>query len=308
VSVRTFAKGALAAVVRFSGITALVRATIARRRVGILVYHDPGAALLEKHLEYLSRRYSFVTVEELVRALESDDWQSLPPHAVVLTFDDGHRTNVELIPPFERHGSRPTIYLCSGPITGSGRFWFREPNVDPEPLKRVPNDERVATLERLRASAPPATAARAERHALDRADLERMGTVVDFGSHSVSHPILPMCSRTEAENEIRQSRLDVARLTSTPCDHFSFPNGDYSERELELVRQAGYRSARTTDIGWNGRGADPYRLRIIGMPDVASVNVLAAQLGGVLFAKRLAGRLLRHRRRAQRRRRSRTRS
>jgi peptidoglycan/xylan/chitin deacetylase (PgdA/CDA1 family) len=307
VNLRTLAKEALAAGARFSGIAALVNATQARR-VGILVYHDPAASLLEKHLEYLSRRYSFLALEDLVRALESGDWRSVPRRAVVLTFDDGHRTNVELVPLFERYGLRPTIYLCSGPITGNGRFWFREPNVDPEPLKRVPNDVRVATLERLRRSAPLDSGARTARHSLDRADLDRMRDAVDFGSHSVSHPILPMCSRSEAEHEIRQSRVDIERVTRMPCDHFCFPNGDYSEREIKLVRLAEYRSARTTDIGWNRPGTDPFRLRVIGTPDVASVNVLAAQLGGILFAKRLVRRLLRRGRRVQRRLRSSTRS
>jgi len=288
---RNLAKEAVALAMRYGGLTSLARLTIARRRIGILVYHDPSPTLLEPHLEYLSRRYSFVALEQLVQALESGDWRRLPARGIVLTFDDGYRTNAQLIPLFKRYGVTPTIYLCSGPMTTDGRFWFREPNIDPEPLKRLPNHERVATLDRLRSRVPDHLQDRDDRHALDLVDLDEMGDVVDFESHSVSHPILPMCSARESEHEIRQSRADVARLTGTPCDHFAFPNGDYSPREIKLVKQAGYRSARTTDIGWNGPGADRFRLRMIGMPDTASVNVLAAHLAGVLFAKRLVRRV-----------------
>jgi peptidoglycan/xylan/chitin deacetylase (PgdA/CDA1 family) len=288
---RNLAKEAVALAMRYGGPTPLARHTIARRRVGILVYHDPSPPLLEQHLEYLSRRYSFVTLERLVQALESGDWRQLPSHGLVVTFDDGYRTNAQLVPLFERYGVTPTIYLCSEPITTDGRFWFREPNIDPEPLKRVPNSERLATLDRLRGLVPAQVRSRNERHALSLADLDEMRDAVDFESHSVSHPILPMCSTSESEREIRQSRADIRRLTRKPCDHFAFPNGDYSPREIELVKQAGYRSARTTDIGWNGPGTDRFLLRIIGMPDTASVNVLAAHLAGVLFAKRLVRRV-----------------
>ena len=46
------------------------------------------------------------------------------------------------------------------------------------------------------------------------------------------------------------------------------------------TRSAGYRSARSTRMGWNGPDTDPYALRIIGVDDTASVSCLAADLGG----------------------------
>lgn len=286
---RAVAKNALAFAFRYSGLTALVRATAHRRRVGILLYHDPPFHLLERHLDYLSKHYVFLTLDDLVGALEAGEWSGLPAHCLVLTFDDGHRQNLELVPLFRRYGIRPTIYVSSDAVLTSGRFWFREPGVDPEPLKRVSNARRLAALERLRVSNPGMVAV-AERHAFEAADVKRLTNVIDFQSHSVTHPILPMCTGAEAEWEIKHSRIQVESLTGQPCEHFSFPNGDYSEREIHLVKKAGYRSARTTRIGWNGRAADPFRLKIIATPDVASVNVLAAQLAGVLLVKRLVQR------------------
>lgn len=276
---------------RYSGLTALVRATASRRGVGILVYHDPPADLLRRHLEYLSRHYCFVTLSDLVNALESGEWSRLPLRSIVMTFDDGHRGNLDLVPLFRRYGIQPTIYLCTEPVLRTGRFWFREPGVDPEPLKAIPNWQRVAVLEKLRACTDVEELQ--PRQALEAGDIVRLAEIIDFQSHSVTHPILPMCSAPEAEREIWQSRVDVERLSGRPCDHFSFPNGDYSEREIQLVKRARYRSARTTKLGWNGPRTDRFRLRIIGMPDVASVNVLAAHLAGGLFVKRFVQRLLR---------------
>lgn len=283
---RGAAKNALAFAFRYSGLTAFVRGTVHRRRVGILLYHDPAFGLLKRHLEYLSKHYVFLALDDLVRALETGKWSRLPARGVVITFDDGYRQNVELVPLFKRYGIRPTIYISSEAVLKSGRFWFRESGVDPEPLKTVSNRERLAVLDELGVS-DSGMAALAERHAIEAADVKRLADVIDFQSHSVTHPILPMCTSADAEWEIQQSRIQVENLTGRPCEHFSFPNGDYSQREIEMVKRAGYRSARTTRVGWNGPESDLFRLRIIATPDVASVSVLAAQLAGALFIKRL---------------------
>lgn len=257
--------------------------------MSVLVYHDPPVELFERHVRYLARHYTFLRLEELVHALETNDWSRVPRNAVVITFDDGHKSNVELAPIFERYRIRPTIYLTVEPITTSGRFWFREPGVDPEPLKRVPDRDRRAAVEEA-ATRIPATR-RTERHALDRDDVRALSRIVDFQSHSMTHPILTRCSARDAEWEIDESRREVAALSGAACTHFSFPNGSYGERELQLVSRAGYRSARTTDLGWVGASTDPFRLPMIAMPDSASVDVLATQLAGGLYAKRLLPRL-----------------
>ena len=290
---RQTVKKCAAAIIRWGGCEALVRRTIARGRVGIVVYHDPSPERLEEHLRFLSARYRFLSLIQLSTALTTGDWSSIPANAVVVTFDDGHRANRRLLPLFERFGVRPTIYLCSGIVCGDGRFWFRLPGVDPEPLKSMSSAERARVL--ATSAAGPATGANG-RHALTPAEVRELAGAVELGSHTVSHPILPLCTAAEAREEIVASRAEVSGLAGAPCLHFSFPNGDYTERELDLVREAGYATSRTTVIGWNGPGADRFRLKIISLADEASVNVLAAHLAGFLALKRLLPSL--HRRRA----------
>ena len=70
-------------------------------------------------------------------------------------------------------------------------------------------------------------------------------------------------------------------MTGQPCLDFSYPNGDYGEREVMLAKQAGYRSARTVDLGWNSLRTDPFRLKCLGTSDAASINRLAGDLSGV---------------------------
>jgi peptidoglycan/xylan/chitin deacetylase (PgdA/CDA1 family) len=268
---------AIAAIVRWTGIGKLVRHTIARRRVSILVYHDPTPEDFERHLKYLSKRYNFVSLGEVVEAMTHDRWSDLPDRSLVLTFDDGHVGNAELLDLFVRYGVKPTVYVCSQVIDTNRHFWFMDVE---DPLKFMPlaNGQRMAALQEAGFSP---TEDHEDRQALNAADIARMREVVDFAAHTRFHPILPACSEREATEEIKVSRLEIEEKTGKPCLDFSYPNGDYREREIELVKEAGYRSARTVDLGWNSATTDPFLLKCLGTRDDASINRLAGDLSGV---------------------------
>jgi peptidoglycan/xylan/chitin deacetylase (PgdA/CDA1 family) len=272
-------KEALCFGVRWSGLPFVARHTYGRRRVAILAYHEPTADLLEEHLGYLARRYRFVTLEAVVEALSSGDWQSLPARGVVVTIDDGKRCSYEFTELFTRYGVVPTLYVCSQLVGTNRRFWFDVAS-DPEALKRIPHEQRVRELQ---ADGFTLTGEGSVRVALSLAETAEMGEAVDIQSHSRLHPVLTTCLEDLCREEIVGSRTDVEELTGKPCTHFCFPNGDYTERELEIVREAGYRSARTVRTGWTGPTSDPYELRILGVDDLASVNQLAADLAGFGF-------------------------
>ena len=246
----------------------------------VLVYHDPPPSLLERHLEYLSKHYRFLALGELVDALHARDWRRIPPKSVVLTFDDGHRGNADLLPLFRRYGVRPTIFICSQLVGTNRHFWFSGAS-DPEALKRLPNDERLVRLERETGFSPTREYPTNERQTLSRAEIEQMKEHVDFASHTRFHPLLPSCTDEECEVEIRESKAEVERLTGEPCRHFSHPNGDYSPREIEMIKAAGYVSARTMDFRWNGVTTDPFGLKAVPVLDDASVNRLVADIAGV---------------------------
>ena len=266
--------------VRRSGLALVVRKTLARRKVSILVYHDPDPAMLERHLAYLSKRHHFLPLGRFVEAIQSGDGRSLPENGVIVTLDDGHRGNVRLAPLFERYGVVPTIYVCSQIVDTNRRFWFLAVP-DPEPFKTMPWREALASLERSVGFSPTSEDATNGRHALTGDELRLLKEHAEIGSHTRFHPILPECSDEEAEEEIARSRAEVEALVGSPCQHFSYPNGDYTERELALVKAAGYASARTMEIGWNDVDSDPFRLKVLGIRDDMSLNRLAADLSGV---------------------------
>jgi peptidoglycan/xylan/chitin deacetylase (PgdA/CDA1 family) len=178
---------------------------------------------------------------------------------------------------------RPTIYVCSQ-IVGTNRCFWWTVTEDPEPLKVLDDEERRATLERTYGFTE--TRDYAERAALSQDEIRALAQWADFGAHTRFHPILPRCSDERARQEVAISRIEVEALSRQPCRHFSYPNGSYGAREIALVKEAGYASARTIDVGWNAKDADLFALKMIGVPDDASVNRLAASLAGIALLKR----------------------
>ena len=61
----------------------------------------------------------------------------------------------------------------------------------------------------------------------------------------------------------------------------AYPNGDYSERDLRLAQQAGYRCALTQDPGFNDRTTDLFRLRRIPVQDESSISELLVKASGL---------------------------
>ncbi|PTB20221.1 polysaccharide deacetylase [Trinickia symbiotica] len=265
-----------------TGVARAARALLWRDRVAILLYHDPDPATLDAHLGYLREMCDFVPLEEA-----RTPGQGRP--RAVITLDDGHIGNADLLPVFIKHRVRPTIFLCSGVVGRARTHWWLHPGAKEagiERLKHMTNTERLAELEAYgyrQDGDDRATGLTAEQ-------IEAMRPYVDFQAHTQFHPVLTRCNDAECENEIVACKREIEQLVGNACLHFAYPNGNYGKREVELVKAAGYKSARTCDVGWNDGSTDPFRLRTIIIDDHASVRWFAAQLTGIP----LSFRYLRH--------------
>lgn len=277
--VRTIARETIGFLLRFSGATWAITSVFCRNKVTILVYHNPKPKTFKKHMEYLSRRYEFISLDRLVSAIENGVASDIPRKAVIVTCDDGRRTNYELLDTLKALDIRATFYLCSHIVGTNRHFWFSVANCPPRSLKRLPTD---VALEKLKHEhGYEVTKEYADREALSESEILEMTPHVDFACHTKFHPILPQCKNERCMDEVLDSKESLERLLNGRVEHFSYPCGDYGKREIEYVKRCGYRSARTIDIGWNDVNSDPYRLKAIGIEDNASINILCGQLTGL---------------------------
>lgn len=271
-------------VVARSGLADVVRRSVARRRATIVVYHDPAPPRFESHLRYLATRYTFVSLDQLADALEQADWERLPDFPLAVTFDDGRRGNAALAGLLRRYRCPVTIYACSQ-IVGTGRHTWSSRAGDVAELKRVSNAERVQLLV-ARGMDPAREWKVSDRQALSRTEARGLSDVATLGSHTRFHPLLPACTDEEAQEEVGLSKGEIEDFAGARCEHFAYPYGEYTFRDRSIVERAGYRTARTIDVGWIGQDSDPYALRAFPIPDDASVAELSAELAGLGFVWR----------------------
>jgi peptidoglycan/xylan/chitin deacetylase (PgdA/CDA1 family) len=77
----------------------------------------------------------------------------------------------------------------------------------------------------------------------------------DIGSHSFDPPVPDPADSQQAREEISASRNEVGRFVlAGPIAHFCYPYGDWNEVVRDLVQEAGYESACSTDPGLNHVG------------------------------------------------------
>ncbi|HWP42820.1 MAG TPA: polysaccharide deacetylase family protein [Blastocatellia bacterium] len=118
------------------------------------------------------------------------------------------------------------------------------------------------------ASADPA--ARASHRPMSHDEilaLER-GGLIEIGSHTITHPQLPMLSADAQRDEICHSKAHLEELVGHPVKSFAYPYGDYTDETVALAREAGFDCACSTVAEPADRHADPFRLPRLQAQDV----------------------------------------
>jgi len=97
--------------------------------------------------------------------------------------------------------------------------------------------------------------------------------LIEVGSHTCNHTRLNSdISQQEMTQQIVESKNKINQMTAQPVSSFCFPNGDYSDLSLQLVK-SNYLCSVTTQSGWNDSHSDPFLLKRIGIhEDIANTK------------------------------------
>jgi len=276
---------------RATGVPFLIRETRQRARVTILVYHALPAARADIHFVALRRRYNVISLSDFLTARSIGTMERLPSKPLIITFDDGHRGNYDLRSVLARSRVPVTIFLCSGLVGTQRHFWWShapDPTVA-QAWKKLPDEERAAAL---RECGHTDTREYDTRQALSVNEIEQMKSIIDFQSHTVFHPILPACSAERARSEIFESKTTLEQKLGLTIYAMAYPNGDCSDREVELLREASYTCGLTMQPGFNDIETDVFRLRRLAVSDDAGVNELLVKASGLWAVLRAIAQML----------------
>jgi peptidoglycan/xylan/chitin deacetylase (PgdA/CDA1 family) len=218
---------AKAALVRGQALAGAVRGGQPRPGLRILYYHrisaerDPLAVTPDAFRRQMD---ALATSGQRVVDLYEIDELTLAPDeaAIAITFDDGYRDVLQHgLPVLRRHGFPSTVFVVPGAIAGTCGFgWYAEGATPP-----------LATWDELR-------------------EHEHTG-LVHFEPHTITHPVLTTLSLEDARREIADSKRVVEDELGRLARIFCYPFGYHSLREVELVRESGYRAAVTCEFGAN---------------------------------------------------------
>lgn len=273
-----------------------------RQRLCVLAYHGiADAEAFARQLDWLSRHATPVSLAEARRALLEGG--RLPPHAVLLTFDDGERSILEVAAPLLKERGIPAVaYVVGGLVGTDAPFWWTEVEALAargavaeassadlvRRLKTVPDAERRRVIADLRARVTsPVRAEQLNGEELRKLELDG----ISIGNHSLTHPCLDRCEEAVIRHEVEESHRRLTDLLGHPPESFAYPNGNWDERAKRAVRDAGYDLAFAFDHRLVARSADPLvvaRVRIDSTASVDRLRILASGLHPWLL--RLRGR------------------
>lgn len=133
---------------------------------------------------------------------------TLPAKPVILTFDDGYRSNAEIaVPIMRKHGFTATIFVVPGRL-GQTNDWDAEEVQEP-----LLSAEDIRNL-------------RAEGFS--------------FGSHTQTHARLTAASPDMALRELRDSREALEQVLGEPVRTVCYPWAQHSADVRQLAQDAGY--------------------------------------------------------------------
>lgn len=173
----------------------------------------------ERQLDWLDRHdFTFVFASQLY----SDD--PLPERTVCITFDDGYEDNLTAADPvLARHNARATLYL----VTDRSQGWSSRKKAhhsDDELLSEPKlSDDQVRAL-------------------LNTGRWE-------LGGHTETHANLCAVDDSAAQAEITGARDGFPERFGVVPETFAYPFGLYGPQHVEMVADAGFSGAVTTDAG-----------------------------------------------------------
>ena len=257
---------------------------------------DATPAQFRRQMELLTRHFTPIGVEELVRAIDGD---ALPKNPIMVTFDDGYRSCHDTALPILRAvGVRATFFISTSFVEERRVYWWerismllrrannpRATIVYPETIEIDCRDTGVR--DRLNAMVKNTASLDIERFLAELAralDVESTRAIesecaagllmtwdhvrvlaregMDVESHGRRHRVLQTLGDDELVDELVGSRIDLEAQLGRPVRAFAYPVGRriVHERRLRVaIAAAGYRVGLSNASGVNRVWPSPLR-------------------------------------------------
>ncbi len=254
---------------------------------------DLHAVQFLQQMKTLSQYFNVMTLDEGLSQVRTG---KVAPGAVCITFDDGYRDNHDVaLPILKELGLSATFFISTGYL-GGGMMWndivvesvrktqipeldltglsLGKYNVKTTQQKKdlinvlIHNWRNKSLDQRNNLASQLQSIARVnvnERIMMTEAEVKELSSCgMEIGGHTVNHPILTSATVDEAAREVKDGKAQLEKITGKKLKYFAYPSGraglDYQQVHMDVVKQAGFIAALTTNDGAIDQHANPYEL------------------------------------------------
>lgn len=249
----------------------------------------------EKHIRFIKDNFEIVSMRDGLRILSENNRKGI---YVAINFDDGYMDNYLYAYPILKKYSVPvTLFLTTDFIGKEHIFWWDKVvnivnSLKTDSLEIVLGSNKYCfKLNGLRQRDKVAKdinmflmtkshdeicrlVEKLEKKFLRKAIkpcvmlgwdeiIEMSKSGVHFGAHTKTHRNLCQLNAEEIRKELIDSKREIEERLGTEVLEFAYPFGIFNERVKEIVKDAGFKCARTTLKGVNYRKRDDFLLNSI---------------------------------------------
>lgn len=263
-----------------------------------------------KHLAFLKKEFSIITLDEMVLRIARGQSVS---RCCAITFDDGWKDTYDVAFPILKKYQVPvSVFLASGYIGTEKWFWpedlawclenlLKRDAWDAETdglinslmpvvnssnkknrtdliddaivrVKKYRPEKRNALLAAMREALPGRSRERLMMSWDEAAEMHKSG-LVSFGAHTVNHIYLDQMGQDTARLEISSSKKVIEDHLGVPVTLFAYPNGNYTPQMIGMLEQSGFLGAVTTKRGYVDKNTPLMEMPRIAMHDDVSKTI-----------------------------------
>ncbi|MBC8228012.1 polysaccharide deacetylase family protein [bacterium] len=214
----------------------------------ILAFHQiktEQTQAFEKKLKYLVEHFNIITLKDFLKGNTS-----LAKINIVVTFDDGYRNWVDVIPLLEKYRI-PAVFFVSSGFLG------------------LQSEEEIQEFCRYKLKIQPTENLTPEHLVWIRIK------GFEVGVHTKNHSDLGSIGIEHLREEIIESKKELEALLEQKVSYFAYPFGDFSnmsDEAIEIIKEAEYECALTIIPGVNNNLTNRYCLHRdsleSNMPDI----------------------------------------
>lgn len=188
----------------------------------ILFYHYTPPDFDAQLTNLEQKDYTVVTMAQALAGLEGGP---LPKKPVVITFDDGFANQMDAYQILKAHHMKATFYIIDG---GPDSKWC------------------IGAGRKYGDPSQPASGCGDAYLNWDQVRMLDKSGLITIGGHTIDHPNLASETLSQQEYEIVQGKQELEQELGHPVQDFAYPYGSYNASTLQIVEEAGYETAVTT--------------------------------------------------------------